>query len=40
MIELVHHPLGMQDAQGNAVALPQGEGLRWTLRPGLAGATP
>ena len=40
MIELVHHPLGMQDARGNAVALPQAEGLRWTLRPGRAVATP
>lgn len=40
MIELVHHPLGMQDARGHAVALPQGDGLRWTLRSGLAGAAP
>jgi catechol 2,3-dioxygenase-like lactoylglutathione lyase family enzyme len=35
MIELVHHPLGMEDSRGNRVEMPDVEGLRWTLRPGL-----
>src|SRR5262245_1131026 len=32
MIELVHHPLGMEDTRGNRVSMPAAEGLRWTLR--------
>jgi hypothetical protein len=39
MIELVYHPLGLEDARGNKVAMPDVEGLRWTL-PGLAAARP
>ena len=38
MIELVHHPLGLEDADGNKVEVPHDpRGVRWTLRPGLAG---
>jgi hypothetical protein len=32
MIELVHHPWGMEDARGNKVTMPVADGLRWTLR--------
>jgi catechol 2,3-dioxygenase-like lactoylglutathione lyase family enzyme len=36
LIELTHHPLGMEDARGHKVeAVPDVPGLRWTLRPGL-----
>jgi len=36
MIELVYHPLGMEDADGNRVEVTHDpRGLRWTLRPGL-----
>jgi catechol 2,3-dioxygenase-like lactoylglutathione lyase family enzyme len=34
MIELVHHPLGLEDTTGNPVAVPQNEGLRWRQLPG------
>ena len=33
MIELTHHPLGMEDSRGNKVEVMRG-GLRWSLRPG------
>ena len=36
MIELVHHPLGMEDVRGNKVTLPVADGLRWTLREDTA----
>jgi catechol 2,3-dioxygenase-like lactoylglutathione lyase family enzyme len=37
MIELVHHPLGLEDARGNRVdVFHDAQGLRWRLRPGLA----
>jgi catechol 2,3-dioxygenase-like lactoylglutathione lyase family enzyme len=38
-IELVHHPLGAEDAQGNKVELPHDpESLKWRLRPGFGPA--
>ena len=39
LIELVYHPLGLEDAQGNTVAMvPDAEGLRWTQLPGFVAA--
>jgi catechol 2,3-dioxygenase-like lactoylglutathione lyase family enzyme len=36
MIELVHHPLGMEDAHGDKVEfVPNVAGIRWRLQPGL-----
>ena len=36
LIELVHHPLGLEDSQGNAVNLPQAApNPRWTQLPGF-----
>ncbi len=36
MIELVYHPLGLEDGQGNKVeATPESTGLRWTQLPGF-----
>jgi catechol 2,3-dioxygenase-like lactoylglutathione lyase family enzyme len=35
-IELVHHPLGVEDSQGNKVELPYDpKSLKWTMRPGF-----
>jgi catechol 2,3-dioxygenase-like lactoylglutathione lyase family enzyme len=35
-IELVHHPLGAEDSQGNKVELPHdSKSLKWRLRPGF-----
>jgi catechol 2,3-dioxygenase-like lactoylglutathione lyase family enzyme len=34
MIELVHHPLGVEDAEGRKVELPyDSKSLKWSLRP-------
>ncbi len=34
MIELVYHPLGMEDSRGNKVeVVPDAQGLRWSQRP-------
>lgn len=39
MIELVHHPLGVEDSAGNPVELPHGpQSLKWRLRPGFGPA--
>jgi catechol 2,3-dioxygenase-like lactoylglutathione lyase family enzyme len=39
MIELVHHPLGMEDSQGHKVEMAHDpQGLRWTQIPGFVGA--
>ena len=39
MIELVCHPLGMEDGHGNKVEpAPEGEGLRWVQKPGSIAA--
>jgi hypothetical protein len=39
MIELVSHPLGMEDGHGNKVeAAPEGERLRWVQKPGFVAA--
>ena len=36
MIELVHHPLGVEDAEGKKVELPHHpQSLKWSLRPGF-----
>jgi catechol 2,3-dioxygenase-like lactoylglutathione lyase family enzyme len=36
MIELVYHPLGLEDAKGNQVEIPYDpQGLRWTQKPGF-----
>ena len=36
MIELVHHPLGVEDSSGNKVELVHDPGsLKWTMRPGF-----
>ena len=36
MIELVHHPLGMEDGRGRKVEpAPEAEGLRWAQKPGF-----
>jgi len=36
MIEIVHHPLGMEDGQGRKVEpAPAAEGLRWAQTPGF-----
>jgi catechol 2,3-dioxygenase-like lactoylglutathione lyase family enzyme len=37
MIELVHHPLGVEDSAGNKVEmLHDPKSLKWTMRPGFA----
>jgi len=39
LIELVHHPLGLEDSQGNTVeAIHETPGLRWTQLPGFVAA--
>ena len=39
MIELVYHPLGMEDGHRNKVEpAPEGEGLRWVQKPGFIAA--
>jgi hypothetical protein len=39
MIELVHHPLGLEDAQGNQVEVAHDpHGLRWRQIPGFVAA--
>jgi catechol 2,3-dioxygenase-like lactoylglutathione lyase family enzyme len=39
MIELVHHPLGLEDSRGSKVeVLHDAEGLRWTQIPGFVAA--
>ena len=39
MIELVYHPLGMEDGHGNKVEpAPEGEDLRWVQKPGFIAA--
>jgi catechol 2,3-dioxygenase-like lactoylglutathione lyase family enzyme len=39
MIELVHHPLGVEDSAGNKVELPHDpQSLKWRLRPGFGPA--
>ena len=39
LIELVYHPLGLEDSQGNtAVAIHEAPGLRWTQLPGFVAA--
>jgi hypothetical protein len=39
MIELVYHPLGLEDAQGNAVDIADDpQGLRWRQQPGFVEA--
>lgn len=36
MIELVYHPLGLEDAAGNPIEVPRQEGMRWRqLLPGV-----
>jgi catechol 2,3-dioxygenase-like lactoylglutathione lyase family enzyme len=36
MIELVHHPLGVEDSEGNKVELVHDpRSLKWTMRPGF-----
>lgn len=36
MIELVHHPLGVEDSEGNKVELVHHpKSLKWTMRPGF-----
>jgi catechol 2,3-dioxygenase-like lactoylglutathione lyase family enzyme len=36
MIELVHHPLGLEDSEGHKVELPHNpKSLKWSLRPGF-----
>jgi hypothetical protein len=36
VIELVHHPLGLEDAAGNQVALPDAsKQLRWRQKEGF-----
>jgi hypothetical protein len=36
MIELVHHPLGVEDSEGKKVELPHDpKSLKWSLRPGF-----
>ena len=36
LIELVYHPLGLEDAQGSTVAAtPEADGLRWRQLPGF-----
>jgi catechol 2,3-dioxygenase-like lactoylglutathione lyase family enzyme len=36
MIELVHHPLGLEDSEGHKVELPHSpKSLKWSLRPGF-----
>ena len=40
MIELVYHPLGMEDSRGHKVeAMHDVQGLRWSLRPGFAASS-
>jgi len=38
MIELVYHPLGLEDASGKKVAVGQATQLRWTQIPGFVAA--
>lgn len=39
LIEIVNHPLGLQDSQGRRVEVPQGsQGLRWVQIPGFVEA--
>ena len=36
MIELVHHPLGVEDSDGNKVTMVHDpKSLKWTMRPGF-----
>jgi hypothetical protein len=35
MIELVYHPLGLEDSKGNKVEVLQDSQLRWTQKPGF-----
>jgi catechol 2,3-dioxygenase-like lactoylglutathione lyase family enzyme len=39
MIELVHHPLGMEDAEGKKVEMRDTQGLRWSRVRGAAAPT-
>jgi catechol 2,3-dioxygenase-like lactoylglutathione lyase family enzyme len=40
MIELVHHPLGLEDSEGNKVELLHDpRSLKWTMRPGFGPST-
>ena len=39
MIELVYHPLGLEDSQGIALEIPYDpQGVRWTQKPGFVAA--
>ena len=40
MIELVHHPLGLEDARGKQAEVPHDVQLRWTQLPGFVTQTP
>jgi hypothetical protein len=39
MIELVYHPLGLEDRAGNPVEVPRQEGMRWRQLPGAVNPT-